>query len=276
MDGSGGLYSGGLTRTLIFLTTPNAFQSKYGGGASDAYAGKVDFSLPAGPALSSVLNAGTFFGGYASPFPDGSVAPGELVALFGNGFGTQPTVSFGNFPAPLIYVSNCQINAVVPFEVAGSTVAVGIQSGGQAVGQIELPVVPAAPGVFTLNASGTGQAAILNQDGSINSASNPAARGSIVSVYMTGTGALTPALADGAPGPVTPPYPAPVAGITATIGSVNASVLFEGQAPTLIAGVTQLNILIPQNAPVGIEDPVTIHVAGYLSQLNQSVVMAVK
>jgi uncharacterized protein (TIGR03437 family) len=110
----------------------------------------------------------------------------------------------------------------------------------------------------------------------LNSPSNPAARGSIVSVYMTGAGALNPFISDGSLGPLTPPFPAPLATVSATIGSMDAPILFAGQAPGLIAGATQVNVQVPQNAPVGAAIPITIYVAGYTSQLTQSVTMAVR
>ena len=276
LDGKGGLYSAGIAFSLVFLTTPRAFQTEYGGGDSDAFAAKVDFSQLAGPAIASVLNAASLFPGYVTPFPTGAVAPGEIVSLFGNGFGSAtPTVSFGQFPATVLYASNCQINAVVPFEVnPGYTTLVTVQAGDQTLGPIKLPVVPAAPGIFTTNDSGSGPAAVLNQDSSVNTASNPAARGSIVSVYMTGVGALNPPIADGSLGPLTPPFPAPVANINATIGEVNAPIIFAGQAPGLIAGATQVNIQIPLNAPVGAAVPIIVEAAYYASQA--SVTMAVR
>ena len=142
LDGKGGLYSAGLAYTLVFFSTPHAFQTEYGGGDSDAFAAKVDFSQPAGPSLASVLNAASLFPGYASPFPTGAVAPGEIVTLFGNDFGSKPSVSFGQFPAPILYASNCQINAVVPFEVTPSLPTFAtVQSGGQTLGPVKLPVV---------------------------------------------------------------------------------------------------------------------------------------
>jgi hypothetical protein len=199
LDGKGGLYSAGLAYTLVFFTTPRAFQTQYGGGDSDVFAAKVDFSQPAGPSIASVVNAASLFPGYSTPLPTGAVAPGEIVTLFGNGFGlVRPTVTFGTFPATVLYSSDCQINAVVPFEVnPGYTTLVTVQpndqSSDQTLGPIKLPVVVAAPGIFTT---------ILNQDSSVNSPSNPAARGSIVSVYMTGVGALSPPLADGVLGPL--------------------------------------------------------------------------
>jgi uncharacterized protein (TIGR03437 family) len=282
LDGKGGLYSSGLAYTLVFFSTPHAFQTEYGGGNSDAFAAKVDFSQPAGPSIASVLNAASLFPGFATNFPTGAVAPGEIVTLFGNGFGSaQPAVNFGQFPAPVLYSSNCQINAVVPFEVNQlPTTLVAVQLGGensgQTLGPVKLPVVVAAPGIFTTNGSGSGQAAVLNQDSSVNSSSNPAARGSIVSVYLTGTGALNPTIADGSLGPTTSPFPAPVAGVSATIGGVDAPLTFAGQAPGLIAGATQVNIQIPQSVPVGDAIPVIIYAGGYVSAYTHTITMAVR
>ena len=273
LDGKGGLYSAGLTYALVFFSTPHAFQSEYGGGDSDAFAAKVDFSQPAGPSLGSVLNAASLRPGYGSAFATGAgaVAPGEIVTMFGNGFGSsKPTVNFGQFTATVLYASDCQINAVVPFEVIpGLAIPVTVQSGERTLGPVKLPVAVAAPGIFAVNGSGTGQAAILNQDTTVNSPSNPAARGSIVSVFMTGAGSLNPPLADGSLGPLSPPFPAPVAGVVVTIGSVNAPIAFVGQAPGLIAGATQVNVQVPQNAPVGAAVPIVIYAAFYASQLGQ-------
>jgi uncharacterized protein (TIGR03437 family) len=284
LDGKGGLYSAGDAFTLVFFSTPHAFQTEYGGGGSDAFAAKVDFSRPAGPSLASVLNAASLFPGYAMQYPTGAVAPGEIVTLFGNGFGSsQPSVNFGQFPATVLYASNCQINAVVPFEVTPTLPTfVTVQVGDETLGPVKLPVGLAAPGIFTINGSGSGQAAILNQDSTANSPTNPAARGSIVSVYMTGVGALTPSINDGSLGPRIPPFPAPVARVSATIGSVDAPVIFVGQAPGLIAGATQVNIQVPQNAPGGAAIPIIVNAAGYSSiydsglvPSSQSVTMAV-
>jgi uncharacterized protein (TIGR03437 family) len=186
-------------------------------------------------------------------------------------------VNFGQFPATVLYASNCQINAVVPFAVSpGLAIPVTVQSGATILGPVKLPVVVAAPGIFTMTENGSGQAAILNQDSTLNSPSNPAARGSIVSVYMTGVGALKPSIADGSLGPLVPPFPAPAATIGVTIGGVVAQVTFAGQAPGLIAGATQVNVEVPQNAPVGAAVPITIYAAGYASQVGQSVTMAVQ
>jgi len=182
VDDHGGLYPAGTTRTLAFLSTPHAFQIFYGGGDADGSAAKLDLSQPAGPELSSVVNAATFLGGSSFPAAGGpsipvtgAIAPGEIITLFGNGFGSQPSVSFDTSPAPILYSSNCQINAVVPFSIkpgmpsfgpfSTSSTFVSVLSGGQTIGLMQLPVVAAVPGIFTVNGTGTGQAAIINQDG---------------------------------------------------------------------------------------------------------------
>lgn len=274
-DGMGGLYAAGTTFTLAFLSTPHVLQSRYGGGDSDGFAAKVDFSLPAGPELFSVVNAATMASGPGFPMT-GAVAPGEIVTLFGNGFGTQPSVNFDQLPAPVFYASNCQINAVVPFSLPSGVPSyyapfsswatfVTVVANGQTAGSMQLPVLAAAPGIFTTNGTGMGQAAVLNQDGTVNGAANPAPRGTAISVYMTGTGTVAPTIADGSAGPVTAPYPTTVQKITAQIGPVLAPVIFAGQAPALIAGATQVNVVIPPDAPSGPSIPLVIHAGGYSS-----------
>jgi uncharacterized protein (TIGR03437 family) len=268
LDGRGGLYSAGLAYALVFFSTPHAFQTEYGGGDSDAFVAKVDFSQPAGPTLASVVNAASFFPGYFTTLAEGGVTPGEVVTLFGAGFGEKPAVTFSQYspvqvPTPLLYTSDCQINAVVPFEVTpGLSTFVSVQSGGQIIGPVKLPVVVAAPGLFTTTGSGNGQAAIVNQDGTVNSASNPVSRGSTVAVYVTGLGPVAPPIADGSLGPSAPPFPQPAAAITGKIGGVPAPVTFAGQAPGLIAGVSQVNVQVPPNAPTGVV-PIVIYADQY-------------
>ena len=263
LDGKGGLYSAGLAYALVFFSTPHAFQIEYGGGDSDAFVAKVDFSQPAAPSLASVVNAASYFPGYFTTLPEGAVAPGEIVALFGSGFGDKPSVSFSQYSAPILYASNCQINAIVPFGVTtGLSTFVSVQTAGETIGPMKLPVAVAAPGIFTISGTGNGQAANLNQDNTVNSASNPALRGSVVSVYLTGIGSLAPFIPDGSLGPLAAPFPAPVNAITATIGGAPAPVVFAGQAPGLIAGMAQVNVQVPESAQTG-DVPITIYAASY-------------
>jgi uncharacterized protein (TIGR03437 family) len=110
------------------------------------------------------------------------------------------------------------------------------------------------PGIFTQNYSGTGPGAILNQDGVTgNGPGTPAAKGSVVSVYMTGEGQTSPAGVTGAIAPVNVPAPwkQPQLRATATVGGLPALVQYYGSAPGLVSGVMQVNVEIPANAPSG-------------------------
>jgi len=237
--------------------------------------------LPGVPGIASVVNGASY--------ANGAVAPGELITVFGSSIGPAspgvpttalpftkfPTslngiqVTFGGTPAPLLYASSGQINAVVPFEVAGQTSVQMAISGFSTT----LPVVAANPSIFSANASGTGQGAILNADLSKNSASNPAARGSQVVLFATGTGVLKPTEDDGVLAPSANP-PLLSQPVTVTIGGQSATVLYQGAAPGLVAGVSQINAQVPASVTPGSAVSVRITVGGVPSQ--NTVTMAVK
>ena len=138
-----------------------------------------------------------------------------------------------------------------------TTVNVVVEYSGVQSAALAYNSVAAAPGIYTLNQQGTGPGAVLNQDGvTVNSASTPAARGSVISVYMTGEGQTTPAGADGAViPPVASALKTPILGVTATINGAPAKVLYQGSAPGQISGLMQVNVQIPDNAPTGASVP---------------------
>ena len=263
LDGKGGVFITGTTYVEIFVTTPDAFQTLASTG-SNAFAAKFDFSQPPGLAFTCLVNAADMTVGLNNPrdAPDGSVAPGELVTLFGTRFSGQGLkVTFDGFPAPVTYSDAGQINAVVPFEAGQAnhpaTTLVSVQMGTQMYGPVELPVAPAMPAIFTVGPSNhfltpfMTQAAALNQDGSINSSANPAPAGSVVAIFMTGVGEYNPPLPDGSLGPLLPPFPTPVIPMSATVNTESAEILFAGQAPAVIAGVVQVNVRIPDDIKSG-------------------------
>ena len=242
--------------------------------------------LPDVPAVASVVNSASF--------ASGDLAPGELVTIFGTSIGpsapastsfTPSTgqlpstldgiqVTFGGKAAPLLYGSAGQINAIVPFEVAGqSTVAVAITNTNGGSLSLALPVSAANPSIFSANSSGSGQGAIVNADLTKNSAANPAARGSVVEIYATGLGATTPASTDGVLTPAMNP-PLIAQPVTVTIGGQNAQVMYQGAAPGLVAGVSQINVRVPAGVTPGSALPVTIKIGGVTSV--NTVTMAVK
>jgi uncharacterized protein (TIGR03437 family) len=113
-------------------------------------------------------------------------------------------------------------------------------------------VAGTAPAIFSLSQGGAGQGAILNQDATVNGTARAAAKGSVVSIFATGEGAITPG---GVTGTVTsttgPNFPKPVANVSLTIGGAPATIQYAGEAPGLVSGVLQVNAVIPQDAASG-------------------------
>ncbi len=130
-----------------------------------------------------------------------------------------------------------------------------------------------AAGICTLNQKGTGQAAVLNQDGITgNSAATPAAKGSVIAVYMTGEGQTNPGGADGAIAPgVVSGLKVPKLPVTATVGGMDASVKYYGSAPGIVNGVMQVNVEIPLSTPTGAEVPIMINVGSNRTQAGVTV-----
>lgn len=218
--------------------------------------------------------------GNAASYLAGNVSPGELIAISSTRLGiptasatAQNTqVTFDGVKAFLIYVTSTQITAMAPYDIAGkATTQVQVTINGQNAPAVTLNVAPTAPGIFTLSpptGGGPVQAAVINQDGTVNSQSNPAPKGTIISIYGTGEGQTNP---PGGNGAITPANPAmPVAKITATINGQNAPVLYAGGSPGLLAGVLQVNAMIPSTVNSGFVQ-VQINAGGVNSQGGTSV-----
>jgi len=169
----------------------------------------------------------------------------------------------GGQAAPILYASSTQINAVVPFGVAGSTAKVQVLYDGQSTATTSLQVQPASPAVFSLNGIGGGPGAILNQDGSVNSQSNAATRGSVVALFATGAGVTNPTSVDGLL--TSAPYPAPVLPVSVTIAGQPAEILYAGAAPGQVAGVVQIDVVIPAGAGKVPYDQIVVTVGDYVS-----------
>ena len=217
-------------------------------------------------------------------FQSGPVAPGELISIFGSAIGpptpalltlTNPRlvanslqglqVFFDGVPAPLLYASSGQVNAVVPYSIAGqSNTQLQLEYLGVLSNSVTLPVAATAPGVFSTTGSGQGQAAVLNaRDGTVNSAFNPAARGDWVSIFATGAGLTTPSSVDGFVASV--PLPVPNAPVSVTMGGLPCQIQFEGAAPGLVSGVLQINAQVPAGLAPNTAIPVQIQIGSALS-----------
>jgi uncharacterized protein (TIGR03437 family) len=132
-------------------------------------------------------------------------------------------------------------------------------------------VEPSAPGVFTADGTGKGQAAAINEDGSVNSGANPAARNTIVSLFVTGEGQTSPSGIDGKVG--TSPLPRPVLPVLVTIDGKPAEVSYAGGVSGAVAGTMQVNAKIPANSQPG-NVPVVVTVGSATSQLGVTIAVA--
>jgi uncharacterized protein (TIGR03437 family) len=211
-----------------------------------------------------------------------SVAPGELVKLTGQTVGPSPavsatippasalattlggsTITVNGIAAPILYTNGGQTNIQIPYGVAGSTTAnivltLGPNQGGQTA-SISLPVAATAPGIFTSDFSGIGRMVALNADGTLNSSTNPAARGSSMMFFATGSGVTNPADKDGAAEPDTSRVP--VASLSVTIGGVAATLGTAGSTPKDVAGVLQVMVTVPSSIQAG-QANVALNVGG--------------
>jgi uncharacterized protein (TIGR03437 family) len=227
--------------------------------------GNIDFSdqdnsavrqlAPQTIAITTVVNAASQIGG--------PVSPGEIISIMGAQLGPSggqaaPTAN-GSFPtnsggvrvffdgiaAPLLYASSNQINAIVPYELAGRTTSqMQVENGGVRSTPFTVTLRDAAPGIFTIGGSGAGQGAIVNQDGTVNSAQNPAARGAAISIYATGEGAAPK--------------------VTVQIQGLAAEVLFAGSAQA--QGLLQVNVRLPDGVIPSDRVPVQLSVGSFAAQ----------
>jgi uncharacterized protein (TIGR03437 family) len=206
----------------------------------------------------------------------GRIAPGELISIYGlhfgpatpvfgtfNSSGFLPTtlgglqVTIGGFPAPLLYVSGTQINAIVPFELAMATSPTSMTISGLEATPFRLIVDQRIPEVF--RTAGGSAAAAINQDGTVNSSANPAKAGSLVSIWATGVG-WTSSNVDGQQ--QTKPE-GNCACYIENLGVLNYAVTsYAGAAPGMVNGIVQINFQVTgtQYLLVGSQHPFSIAV----------------
>ena len=206
-----------------------------------------------------VLNGASF-----AP-PGYPISPGAFIYLYGSGLGTQTSrasafpfpvtlanvqVTINGRAVPIYAVSPGRIDAVVPYAVTGSTATIVATVDGVRSNTIEVPLAASSPGIFSLPQNGLGDGAILHANFTGVTSASPAKPGETVQVYLTGLGAVNPAVADGAAAPLTRPFAQVTGALRVTVGGIVANVSFQGLAPGL-AGLYQLNVQIPPSLPAG-------------------------
>jgi uncharacterized protein (TIGR03437 family) len=225
-----------------------------------------------------IFDFGNAFGGSATA----RIAPAEVISIYGPGIGpataASATPSNGFYPTtfngvqvqingmnmPLLYVSANQINAVVPMEVAtGAGATVRVVNGTAVSPAYPVWIVPEAPQAFPT---------VLNHDGTVNSQNNPAHSGSVITFYATGWQSDFSPLADGQ---VATAAQAIFSGncCVAIQGVSSAVVLYAGDAPGIVAGVSQFNVQLGTVSVVG-QVGFSINFPSAVYQVNQSVWVA--
>jgi uncharacterized protein (TIGR03437 family) len=275
LDSAGNAYITGSTFSSDFPVTSAALQKGYGGTnyqflpVGDAFIVKVSLVAPPPPPPPPASTVTVSSIGSAASYAGGGVAPGEIVVLTGSGIGPKALattqvvggtklatqigttqVLFDNVAAPLIYVSDTQTSAIVPYSVAGKTTTqLVVVNGADKSTALPVTVLAMHPALFSANASGRGQGAILNEDNSYNTSANPVLKGHLVQLYGTGEGQTSPSGVDGLLALIQ--FPKPLTPVTVTIDGQNADVVYYGAAPQAVAGLLQVNAKVPEGVSSG-------------------------
>ncbi len=289
LDASGEVYLAGTGTIDEIPMVPGSFGWTAAGEYDGFVVALAPEPLPVGT-VSCVVSAASRGGAIAQiPVAVPAIAPGEIVDIFGNGIGpaepvSAPAVSaglpialggvevlFDGYPAPLLSAGPNQIRAIVPYETVNYTARVDVQvlSDHIAVGPFTTKIAPQVPSIFTLNGTPEGQALMINQDGTLNSAGNPAPQGSTVTVYATGLGNTDPPLATGAIATAAAPL-ALASKLTIIAAYVSPSqpgpqITYAGAAPGFAAGLVQINFKLPDSGPAGWV-PLNLSAGGAVSQ----------
>ncbi len=234
-----------------------------GGGVGDGFAATSAHEVyGSGPSTAPLFSAAAMVDGAA--FRPG-LAPGSIVSLFGEGLAPAALVAtelplptrlggvevlIAGRPAPLFFVGPGQVNLLLPFDAAG-LVEVMVRNNGVDSARADVQVGAAAPAIFTLDQSGSGQAAaLIAGTGMIAGAGGRAVRaGEAVEIFLTGLGAVSNPPAPGVAASASPLSHSLVTP-RVRLGGVEQEVLFAGLSPGF-AGVYQVNVIVGEATPTG-------------------------
>jgi uncharacterized protein (TIGR03437 family) len=243
----------------------------------------------------------------SASYTQGTISPGQIITIFGLGLGpssltlfnpavpapqipnalpyTGPTtsVTIGGVPAPILYTSANQVSVIVPYNITGASADLVLTYDSLDSQPFSLSLAAATPGVYTTDASGRGQGAILNyniatNDYTLNSTASPASRGGIVVLYVSGIGQTNDSTANPTTAASTL-IPAnsvvtPMGAVSVTIGGIAASVIGAVSPVGSVPGLLQVNVTVPSSAPTGAAVPVLVNIGGVDSQAG--VTMAIR
>ncbi len=220
---------------------------------------------------------------------DGStaIAPGSLVKIEGNDLSPinqasrerplptalgESCITVNGLPIPLIFVSGKEINAQIPFEIAGSTTLI-LRTPGGVSDNFNLAVSPTAPSIFRTLIEGidTPVATIVNgRNGLLATNSNPVKRNDNIVIYLTGMGKTNPPVEAGLSAPSDPLASSLISPVV-SLGGVEIPVTYAGLTPGEV-GVYQINAQILRWVPTGFSIPLTISQGGSVTTLTLRVI----
>ena len=277
----------------VLLSTPGVLNFLVSNPAPGGSSAPVAFTISATPSVQVTTNSASAL--------SGPVSPGEIVTMYGEGIGPAAsysmqdadnngfvdtmvagyTVLIDSIPSPILYLSQNQVTVQVPYEVTlglGKNIQI---SNGISLASGTVDIAATAPGAFSLDGSGFGQAAALNFSGTtqaytLNGASSPAHAGDTVILYMTGegdyaisilvrTGLLVPASI--VPLPQMNPLP------VVTIGGQQATVSYAGPVVGSLLGILQVNATIPAGSALGAAVPIAIAIGTANAQTGLTLVV---
>jgi len=247
------------------------------------------FTVSAAPVVEAVVSAASY--------ANGPVSPGGLVALFGNGIGpTTPAgmtvasgfvtetlagvaVTIDGQSCPLVYVSQDQINVQVPYAATVGTARAISVNNNSTVALGTVTIAATAPGLFSSDGSGSGQAAALTYTMSsglysINGSASPVHAGDLIILYLTGEGDYAVSI-NPRTGYIVPPSTNPMPQVsplpTVTIGGQTATVQYAGPMGGGMLGVLQLNVGVPSGSTTGNSTPVSVTIGGVSTQAGMTI-----
>ncbi|MDA1313099.1 MAG: IPT/TIG domain-containing protein [Acidobacteria bacterium] len=263
--GAAGVAQAAVGAQINALTTTSFFHGLFIAIRMPDLSGEGVFLNPLG-----VVNGASF-----AP-PTYPIAAGTLIALVGTGLSATTTgatvtplptnlgnvsVAINGVPAPLFFVAPGQIRAQVPFATMGTTATIVVTNNGVASNSVQVPLAATSPGIFSFSANGLGAGIIVDSfTFEPISPDNPAAEGDFVSIFVTGLGAVEPAIADGFPAPGAEPLArATDPGIEVLFGfnGTPGTIVYVGGAPNFVS-LYQINVQVPALDIVGANVPLAI------------------
>jgi uncharacterized protein (TIGR03437 family) len=257
LGGAGAVF----TRTLAPLSSRNAIVSLTTSGFTVLPWNYDAAVIP--PQIDKIVNAADL---------SSNVAPGSLISLFGQNLSPvnmatsvvplptalgESCLTVNGLPVPMLFVSPGQINAQMPFQMAGN-VSFTLRTPGGVSNNFNQRVEPTAPGVFRANAGAIGliPMVVREKNNSLVTLSNPIRRGDRIVIMLTGLGDTMPVIPTGRPAPADP-APKAVVEPRVTLGGFPLPVEFAGLSPGQV-GIYQINAVVTFDVPLGVEMPLEI------------------